>query len=255
MKVDGFCRSLVVCTVLVVLCCAARAQCGPAASTAGATGDEARIQQCFEEKNWTEVVRLAEAMSARSADVNFEYGMALAHLQQWEKARAALIGGERECPREKRFDEELAGIAFEQKRYPEAAAWLRRGLRIDPRDEYENNFAGTVYLLMGNVNAALKYWNRVGKPYVGEVRFDPHLKVQRLVLDRALAFSPEAVMKEREFETTQARVDGLGIFSRYNVGLNAREDGKFGAEFNGVERDGFGSSWVEALVSTFGGGV
>ena len=226
----------------------------------GVSGGDAgtsQIDQAFEQKNWAEVVRLAEPMAARSADLNFEYGLALAHLEQWPQARAALVAGERECPQQKRFALELAGVAFEQKHYPEASAWLRRGLKLDPQDAYANNFAGTVYLLMGNVNAALKYWNRVQKPYVAALDVDSQLHVERLILDRAFAFSPEAVLKERDFETTEARLDGLGIFAKYNVVLNARTDagdsGKFDAEFRAVERNGFGSSAVQALVSTFGG--
>jgi hypothetical protein len=185
--------------------------------------------------------------------VNFEYGLALAHLERWIEARAALTAGEHACPEQKRFAIELAGIAFELKRYPEAASWLRKALRLDPKDEYANNFAGTVYLLMGNTNAALEYWNRVAKPNVAAIKFDPQLRVQKLILDRAFVFSPAALLDERDFETTQARLDELGLFPRYNIVLNARGDGKFDAEFHAAERDGFGSSRLQALLSIFGG--
>jgi tetratricopeptide (TPR) repeat protein len=227
------------------------------ANLPGAQPDSSQIHQLLDQKNWAEVVRLAGPLASRSANLNFEYGLALAHLQQWPEARAALMAGERECPEQKRFAIELAGIAFELKRNPEAAAWLRRGLKLDPKDEYANNFAGTVYLLMGNTNAALKYWNRVQKPYVAALDFDPQLRVQRLILDRAFAFSPAAVLKQRDFETTEARLNGLGIFSMYNIVLNARADGNpdgdFDAELHAQERNGFGSSRVQALVSTFSG--
>ncbi len=217
------------------------------------SGDTSEIHQRFEQKDWAGVVRLASPMTHRSADEDFELGIALARLQEWTEARAALMEGERACPLQKRFDIELAGIAFERKLYPEAAAWLRRGLKLDEKDEYANNFAGTVYLLMGNMNAALKYWNRIGKPYVDAVEFDPHLRVQRLILDRAFTFSPAAVLGEKDFETTEARVNGLGIFARHKLTLETRPDGKFDAKFEAQERDGFGSSWAEGLATTFGG--
>ncbi len=176
---------------------------------------ESEILQRFNEKNWPEVVRLAAPLPARSADVDFAYGMALAHLERWQDAHAALLAGHRQCAQQERFAVELAGIAFELKHYPEAIRWLRNALRINPHDEYANNFAGTVYLLMGNINAALKYLNRVQKPYIAATRFDPQLHVQRLILDRAFAFSPAAVLSERDYETTQARLDALGIFPTY----------------------------------------
>jgi tetratricopeptide (TPR) repeat protein len=233
--------------VLFLLPGQARAQC------AVDQPEAARIQQLFEQQNWPEVVRQAKPLPCRPADLNFDYGLALAHLDQWPEARRALVAGERESPRQKRFPIELAGVAFERKRYPEAAAWLQRALKIDRTDEYVNNFAGSVYFLMGNLEAALKYWNRIRKPSIAAFDFDPHLRVQRLLLDRAFAFSPAAVLKEADFETTETRLTGLGIFPTSNIALNARPDGSFDAEFRALERDGFGSSRMQALVSTFAG--
>ncbi len=123
-------------------------------------------------------------------------------------------------PSQKRFPIELAGIAFERKQYPEAATWLRIGLKLDPQDSYANNFAGTVYFMMGNLNAALKYWNRVQKPYIAALDFDPHLRVQRLILDRSFVFSPAAILKQPDFASTEARLKGLGIFPAYNIALD-----------------------------------
>ena len=154
---------------------------------------------------------------------------------------------------EERFAVELAGIAFELKRNPEAAHWLRNALHLKPLDHYANDFAGTVYLLMGNVNATLKYWNRVQKPYMAQVAFDPQLRVQRLILDRAFAFSPAAQLRERDYETTQARLNALGIFPAYSIVLNARSDQKFDVEFHAAERNGFGSSRLQALIAIFSG--
>lgn len=215
--------------------------------------DSKDIQQPFHDKNWAEVVRLVAQLPARSADVNFAYGMALAHLQRWDEAHAALLAGHRECPQQERFPVELAGVAFELKHNAEAAGWLRDALRINPDDEYANSFAGTVYLLMGNVEAALKYWNRVQKPYVVVTRFDSQLRVQRLILDRAFAFSPAAVLNLRDYQSTQARLGALGIYSSYNIVLNARNDEKFDVDFHAIERYGFGSSRLQALVSMLSG--
>lgn len=198
-------------------------------------------------------MRLAAALSPRSGDVDFQYGMALAHLDRWEAARGALTAGSRVCAGDKRFPIELAGIAFQQKQYPQAANLLREALKLDPADEYANDFAATVYLLMGNVDAALKYWNRVHKPYIASLAIDERLRINRLLLERAFAFSPAAVLTRDEFATTQARLQGLGVFPTYNVALSARPDGAFAAELHAIERDGFGSSRLQALVATFGG--
>jgi tetratricopeptide (TPR) repeat protein len=241
-----------------LLCCFAGsgeafAQC--TLNSSGPDREPSEVQALVAQHDWAGVVRIAGPLASRSADLNFDYGIALAHLQQWPEARGALMAGARQCPGQKRFAIELAGVAFEQKRYPAAAAWLRKGLKLDPMDTYANNFAGTNYYLMGNLDAALKYWNRVQRPSIAALRFDPLLHVQRLVLDRAFAFSPQAVLKQPEYETTEARLKSLGIFPSFNIVLGARPDGSFDADFHALERNGFGSSRVQALVSTFSGAV
>lgn len=179
--------------------------------------------------------------------------MTAAHAQHWPEARAALLVGDRACPAQKRFPTELAGVAFQQKHYPEAAAWIRRALRLDPHDTYALNFAGTTYYLMGNLPAALKYWNVVQKPYIDALEFDPNLHVQRYVLDRAFAFAPAEIMRARDLATTQARLDALGTFPTYNIALQAKPNSHFDANFHAMERNGFGPGRVPALISTFSG--
>jgi len=179
--------------------------------------------------------------------------MALAHLGRLSQAHDALLAGERQCPSQERFPTELAGVAFEQKHYPAAAHWLRRALRLDPRDPYANNFLATVYFLSGNLPAALRYWNRIGKPSIVTLELDPHLRIHRLVLDRSFAFSPAAVLREPQLITTETRLDALGIFSGYNIHLDALPGGRFNAVFRAQEQNGFGSSATAALLSTFAG--
>ena len=224
---------------------ALRAQC-----TAGAASST--IHQLFEQHNWQEVVRTA-ASADLTADDHYDVGMAFAHLQQWPAAHTAFLTGNRQCPNQKRFPIELAGVAFQKKRYPEAASWLRRALRLDPHDTYVLNFAATVYFLNGNLDAALKYWNRVQKPSVAALRFDPQLHVHRLLLDRAFAFAPASILQRPQYAATQARLENLGIFPAFSISLMARQDGAFDAEFHALEQNGFGNSRRQALIATFGG--
>jgi hypothetical protein len=179
--------------------------------------------------------------------------MALAHHRQWQRARYALQAGERLCPAQKRFPEELAGVAFEQKQYPRAARWLRRALQLDPHDTYANNFAGTVYYLMGNLPAALIYWNRVNRPRIHDLNFDSDLRIRPLILGRAFTFSPHSLLTRPQFETTEARLHGLGIFPIYRISLRARPDGTFEANYHAIELNGFGSSRLQEAISILSG--
>src|SRR5207302_4381670 len=74
---------------------------------------------------------------------------------------------------------------------------LHRALELAPSDSYANDFLGTVYFLQGNLDAALKYWNRVGKPQIAEIRAEPTPRLDSVLLDRAFAFSPASRSEER----------------------------------------------------------
>lgn len=213
----------------------------------------AEIKQLFAQERWQEIVRLAETEAARSADLNSYYGIALAHLGRWDDAERVLKQGLRQQPGDKRFPLELAGVSFKQKKYSEAANYLRRTLRLDPADSYANDFLASVYFLQGNLDAALKYWNRVSKPQIGKVQFDPQLEVDPVLLDHAFAFAPGTVLHLSELQTTEARVSALNIFPRSGFDLEARADGKFDVVFRAHERNGWGANKWEGLLSLFRG--
>src|SRR5215468_8246424 len=192
------------------------------------------IKQLFAEERWEEIVRIAEDDAERSVDSNYYYGTALARLGRWDEAKRAFQIGLSQQPGDKRFSLELAGVCFRKKNYAEAAGHLRRALRLDPKDAYANDFLAGVYFLQGNVEAALKYWNRVSKPEVEEVRTEPGPRVAPALLDRAFTIAPATALDLGELQATKARVRGLNIFSDYRFDLEARPDGKFDALLRGL---------------------
>jgi tetratricopeptide (TPR) repeat protein len=145
------------------------------------------IKQLFAEERWEEIVRIAEDDAERSADVNYYYGTALARLGRWDEAKKTFQIGLSQQPGDKRFSLELAGVCFRKKNYAEAAGHLRRALRLDPTDTYANDFLAGVYFLQGNVEAALKYWNRGSKPEIEDVRIEPAPRIAPALLDRESA--------------------------------------------------------------------
>jgi hypothetical protein len=210
-------------------------------------------KQLFEQARWPELVTLLQQGKRNSADLDYYYGVALAQMERWDEASKALRSGRRLAPNDKRFFVELAGVAFKQKKYGEARRDLRRAMRLDPTDAYAGEFLGTLYFLAGNLEAALKYWNRIGKPEIAEVRSVPDLKVRPAVLDHAFAFAPASKMTLEELLASNARVRGLEIFPTFKINIEALPDGKFDAIFRAQELNGFGNSKIQALVRTFRG--
>jgi tetratricopeptide (TPR) repeat protein len=220
---------------------------------AGAQEVLVRARQLFAREDWQGIVNLSPSTAAPSAELYYYYGTALARLGQWAEAQDAFEAGARLQPQDKRFPLELAGVAFKQKRYEQATRCLRRALKLDPSDYYANDFLATVYFLQSNLDAALKYWNRVDKPRIEAVHADPVPQVDPELLDRALAFSPASTLRLPELSTSEERVRGLGIFPSYRFDLQARPDGNFDVAFRNQERNGWGNSTWEALFLVFRG--
>ena len=217
------------------------------------TDPVAEAKQLFEQERWPELANLMHQGQHNSADLNYYYGIALAHIERWNEASKALSDGQRLAPNDKRFLIELAGVAFRQKKYGEARRDLHRALQLDPKDAYAGEFLATLYFLAGNLDAALKYWNPAGKPEIAEVRIAPAFKVRPAILDHAFAFAPASKMTVEELLASNARLSGLEIFSNFKINLTARPDGRFDATFRAQELNGFGNSKIQALVRTFSG--
>jgi len=231
---------------LLLACCPVPAQ---------SQADENAAHQLFQSAKWPELVHLVDSIPNRSAELDYEYGLALAHLERWEDARRALLAGRSLRPRDKRFPVELAGVAFRQKNYPQTIAWLHRALRLDPRneDEYVPDFLATAYFLQGNLEAALKYWNRVGKPKIAELRNEPALRIRPALLDHAIAFSPESELQLGDLLASQARLEGLEIFPTHRFDLVARDEGRFDSVLRAQEMNGFGGSKLESALRVLRG--
>lgn len=159
----------------------------------------------------------------------YQRGLDLARAGQWEAARQVFEAAWANSPYDKRYPLELAGIAYRNGDHASAKRYLRLALRLDPRDPYGNDFLGTLYFLDRNIEAALKYWNRIGKPRLGAVSIDPPSPTHAVLLDRAMAFSPAALLTLDAFHATRARLDALQLFTAYNLELQAKPSEQFDA--------------------------
>jgi tetratricopeptide (TPR) repeat protein len=209
----------------------------------------ASLQKLVDAHQWQEIIRRAKGDPHPSPDVDFYYGSALAQLERWDEARKAFQQGQHLDPRDERFPVELAGVAFKQKQYDEAVKNLHRALKLKPGDEYANDFLGTVYFLQGNLEASLKYWNRVGKPRVASIEYDPTPKLDAALLDHAFAFSRASTLQLSQLRDTDDRLQSLGIFPDFNFDLSARPDGDFDVAFHDRQKQGWKENkWIAAFM-------
>jgi len=207
------------------------------------------IKKLYEAGNWEGVARAVAESPDESPDLLLYRGLALAHLQRWDEAKATFAAGRVKAPGDPRFPIELAGIAYREKRFPEAKRDLRRALAMNPKDEYANNFLASIYFQEANLEAALKYWNRAGKPKLEDLTFEPALKLRPLMTDRAFAFARAGEWQREQYLTTQARLQALDLYPGMFFELRAHDDGSFDLGFHAAERNGWGSTKWGGVVS------
>jgi tetratricopeptide (TPR) repeat protein len=218
--------------------------------------DEARLpagRMAFDAGRSEEAARLPQGPADQLPDLDFLAGLALARLEKWDEAKAAFEAGARKAPLDPRFLVELAGIAYKQKDFRTAKNKLHAALRLNQQDSYSAEFLATIYFLEGNLEAALKYWNSLNKPPLSSVRFAPPLKLKRSLRDRAVAFNAPQVLTVDSVLTAEVRLDNLGIFPGRRIELTPADSGNYDATLHLTERNGWGDSKLEGIISLLSG--
>lgn len=224
----------------------------PSPAQAGAQPPTAaQAQNLYQEGRYKELVARIPPSPQNPPELDLYRGLALARLQRWPEARAALEAGHAKAPRDERFLVELAGVDYKTRHYGAAKDELRKALALKPDDEYARNFLATIYLLTHNLEAALENWNKIGKPRITTLAMEPKPRLRNEILQRSFAFSPLSTLRLSQLRTTEARLDNLNLFPRYHFDLMPDKAGSYSVDFVSLERNGFGASKLEALASLF----
>jgi len=218
--------------------------------------DQARLaaaQGAFDAGRWDETARLTQGPADQSPELDFLRGLVLARLEKWNESKLAFEAGARKSPLDSRFPVELAGIAYKQKDFRFAKKNLQTALRLNPADAYATEFLATIYFLEGNLEAALKFWNRVQKPRLRSVAFAPSLQLNEELRNRALAFNAPQVLTGEALLTTKSRLDNLEIFSSRRIELTPADSGSHDVTLHLAEKNLWGDSKAEGIVSLLSG--
>ena len=211
------------------------------------------VHQLYEQKQYAEIIRLVPASASNPAELDLYRGLAFAQLQRFSEAKAALEDGERKDPHEERFPAELAGVAYRTNNLDEAQRNLRHALHLEPQDSYALNFLATIYLLRGNLPAALEYWSLTEAPRVSQIEENPQPHVNQMLLQRAITVSPLSKLRLRDFETSDALIGALGIFPNRRWELRPEGSDNYNLVLHSFEEDGWGSNKWNAALSILRG--
>lgn len=218
-------------------------------SEAEADQSLARAKALYDTGHFQELIDTVPEVAGNSPQLELYRGLAFAQLQRWAEATAAFEIGLARDPRNPRLLEELAGVEYKTRRFARAKRHLRRAIRWQPRDDYANDFLATIYFQEGNLEAALKYWNRVGKPKLADLSIHGAEHLNPVVLDRAFDFSLGSVWTQDQLLATQARLDALNAFSSTRFALTEQSDSAFQLDVYASLNDVRSSPWWQWLAS------
>ncbi len=210
-------------------------------------------QKLYSDRKWEETIQAASGEAAQSPELDYLRGMALVHLERWQEARDAFSSGLLKAPRDSRFLVERAGAEYRLKDFSSAKRDLLAALRLDPKDDYALDFLGTIYLLEGNLEAALKYWNRIEKPRLARVALEPEPRLQARLTSQAIAFNAPQILSANAWLTTDARLKNLGVFPQARLELTPAGENEYAATLHLSERSGWGSTSWAGFISLLSG--
>jgi hypothetical protein len=202
---------------------------------------------------WLAVFALAgqsPGAEATDADEMLQQAVAAARMGNVRAAEELLTRGARAFPGDSRFPTELAGIAFLAQRHAEARRHLHRARRLGSNDPYVAEFLGTLYLLEGNVEAALLLWGPVGRPVLVEDQISTGLEgiLKPELANGAAAFRANTALTQGEFLLTERVVSLLGVCGTESLALEAEGEERYRAHVRCVERPAFGENRMATLL-------
>ena len=193
------------------------------ATVAAAQVDEAR-QAMDRGDNVRAVDILSDALATRpAADVYLYLGIAYSRMKEFQKAEDVLNEGGKRYPQDARFHNELAHLFLTNNDTEAAKSALRRALVVDPIDNHASDLLATIDMSEGDVQSALRSWNKGGRPVIDDVLHNYYQTFGSWVVRNAVAFRPSSVLPYDKWKTTESRLLETDNFA--NVGLEVEPAG------------------------------
>src|SRR5215467_7909340 len=187
------------------------------ATTATAQVDEA-LQAMDRSDNVAAVRILSGALATNpSAEVYLTLGTVYDRMKDFRREEDILKEGSLRYPQDPRFHNQLADLALENNDREGAKIELHRAMDRDPNNSYASDLLATIDMSEGEVQSALRFWNRSGRPVINDILHNYYLTFGSWVVRDAVAFHPSGVLRYSEWKTTEARLLGTDNFT--NVGL------------------------------------
>src|SRR5438552_4000700 len=145
---------------------------------------------------------------------------------------------------------ERGGLRFIEHRYDDAVRDLEGALAIR-KDGYTRNLLASSYHLVGRSEDALREWNELGQPVLGETNLTGFRHIHAGVARRELTLRGGEMLDVDELRESRLRLQEVGVFSRVVLRPVPRQEGRADLEVAVHERHAFGS--IPEFVGTAAG--
>jgi tetratricopeptide (TPR) repeat protein len=159
----------------------------------------------------------AELADRPTADAYLLLGNAYVNMKEFQKAEDILKEGSERFSNDARFFNALGDLYLTNNDVDAAKSALRRALRVDSKNNYASDRLATIDMSEGEVQSALRSWNRTGRPVIDDILHNYYLSFGSWVVRKAVAFHPSGVLRYSDWKTTEARLLETNNFA--NVGL------------------------------------
>jgi len=136
---------------------------------------------------------------------------------------------------------ERGGLRFLERRYTDAVHDLEEALAIREEDGYARHLLASSYQLGGRTDDALREWNELGQPALGEITVTGLRHIRTGVALRELTVHQGEMLELSDLRQSRRRLEEVGVFKKVVLRPVPREEGKADLEVALKERHAFGS--------------
>jgi hypothetical protein len=221
-----------------------------AGAAPGASATES-AQQALMEGRFDEARRQFEALLANGApsyDVLVGLGVALGRLGLPQEASERLTQAIGLAPNRSEAWLERGGLRFLAGRHGEAVADLRASLARQD-DPYARDLLASSLFLVGDPDAALRQWNRIGRPELRVLSIEGLVHTRPDLVRHAIRLKEGALLSAAGLGASRLRLRELGVFDRATLRLVPVGEGKADVQVALSERHGFAGSPLELVAA------
>jgi hypothetical protein len=208
--------------------------------------------EAYKAGRYEEAVRLLQEVVATEDDYEalVALGVSLGKLGRDAEASAAFDRAIRLDAGRPEARVERGGLRFIEHRYDDAVRDLEGALAIR-KDGYTRNLLASSYHLVGRSEDALREWNELGQPVLGETTFTGFRHIHTGVARRELTLRGGELLDVDGLRESRLRLQEVGVFSRVVLRPVPRQEGRADLELAVHERHAFGS--IPEFVGTAAG--